>query len=115
MKKMTLMLLACSLLACQSKQDAMKVICNAPYECTSCVSKDEHMREKELVRHIMERLSNSEIKEMWEVLAVVPLKEQPTVLQREAQRSGLSQCPLAAEWALTRSMKHKTKPLKVSD
>ena len=102
MKKIGLMLLACSALACQSKQDAIKVICNAPHECTSCVSKDRNMRSKEIALHIARKLSNAEIKEMWEVLAAMPMKEQPTILQREAQRAGLSQCPLAAEWALKR-------------
>ena len=102
MREIGLMLLACSMLACQSKQDAMKVICNAPDECTSCVSKDQNMRSKEIAIHIDRQLSNAEIREMWEVLAAMPIKEQPTILQREAQRAGLSQCSLAAEWALKR-------------
>ena len=102
MRTIGLMLLACSLCACQSTQNAMKIICNAPNECASCASKDEDTRAKKIALHIDQQVSNAEIKKMWNVLAAAPIKEQSTILQREAQRAGLSRCPLATEWASKR-------------
>ena len=103
MRSVCSLLLACSLFACQSKhqstQSAMKIICNAPTECTSCSSKDRDTRDKQIALHIVQHVSNVEIKEMWKLLAAAPMNEQSIIVQRESKKIGLSQCPLAVEWA----------------
>jgi len=99
MRKICILMLTFSLFACQSKRSAMEVICTSSFKCASCKVEDRDEQSKRIAAYIAERLSNTEISNMWRVIPTAPDHERPTFLFREAKKAGLSECHLAKEWS----------------
>ncbi len=93
-------LLSLLLLAgCQSERAAMKVMCDAPSSCTECVKMQPAMQQQAFARHISERVSNVEMRAMFEALAIMPAAERVELLRETARDKGLSRCAYAEHLA----------------
>ena len=99
MQKICILILTCSLVACQSKRSAMELICTSSINCATCKVESRDEQSKRIAAYIAERLSNTEISNMWRAIPTAPDHERPTFLLREAKKAGLSECHLAKEWS----------------
>ena len=89
------LLLVTSLAACQSEQAAMRVVCDAPLDCTECGQGAPDSRQTRLAQHISERLSNAKVRDMFDALAVADPASRQSLLNERAKAVGLDRCALA--------------------
>jgi len=105
MKKLTLALLplALALLGCQSYQDGLAAICNAPSTCGKpCQEVSPDLRVEMVSRHINDSVGNGEAKALYLSLAGMAPEQRAVLLKQEAAKNGLSGCPLADMFASPR-------------
>ena len=105
MKKLVLIALPILLFACgcQSYQDGLAAICNAPSTCGEpCASVAPDARMAMMAKHIEGVLSNGEAVALFESLAAMAPEQKVITLKQEAQQAGLADCRLADVFATTK-------------
>ena len=81
------------LMGCQSRRAALKVICDAPVSCTACMQAKPVQKQTLLSRHIAQRLSNREVVEFYEQLAMASPSVRQSMLVDQLQGVGFDSCP----------------------
>ena len=89
-------LLFALLSACQSYQDGVAVVCNAPLDCPECLDKSPDQRAYLLAKHIEDRLYNRQARALFKALGAADVQTKRTILQEEAKAAGLRDCPLTS-------------------
>ncbi len=92
----TVTLLTVPLVSCQSYEKGVEIICNAPNTCgAECENAAPDMRAVKLADYIDGQLSNGEARAMFDNLAAAAPADKKVILDDEAKKAGLANCPLA--------------------
>jgi len=84
------------LAGCQSYQDGLAAICDAPRTCGEpCATAAPEMKLMMTAKHIDDVVSNGEAEKLFEALAAASPEQKVIMLKQEAQRAGLPGCALA--------------------
>lgn len=94
MRRLVLTALVC-LSACQSYDNGMQLICDAPKHCKECEGKQGEDKLRALDGYIEQHLRNEDAKQALLSLKDAPHHEQGKQLRRMATEAGLSSCPMA--------------------
>lgn len=84
-----------SLSACQSYDNGMQLICDAPKHCKECEAEQGEDKLRALDGYIEQHLRNEDAKQALLSLKDAPHHEQGKQLRRMATEAGLSSCPMA--------------------
>lgn len=91
----TLLLLPLVLLtACQSRADALRVVCNAPNDCVECRNADPSRRATLLAAYIDDHVSNGDVQELFAALAGADPGMRRTLIGNAAAEEGITECPI---------------------
>lgn len=83
-----------SLTGCQSRGEALRVLCNAPNNCVECRTADPANRATLIAQYIAAHVSNSEVQEMFAALAYADPAMRRSIVEREAAAEGITECPI---------------------
>lgn len=82
------------LTGCQSRGEALRIVCNAPNDCAECRGADPAVRATLLAQYIDDHVSNGEVREMFGALAGADPAARRAILERETAAEGLTECPI---------------------
>ena len=94
----TLLLVVGFSTGCQSEEEGIRWICNAPRECTECARVSPAERNEVLARTIDEGLRNAEARALFESLFSVDPATRSERLSERARALGITDCPMAERW-----------------
>ncbi len=83
---------------CQSYEDGIKAICEAPNHCEKCAKVAPDARGRLLAQQVEKDTSNGKAESFFESLGYMEPAERLTKLREEASSAGLTDCPLADKW-----------------
>ena len=103
MKAKSLLLLSGLLLfalttGCQSYEDGIKAICDAPSTCAKCAQVSPDQRMLVLSEHIESQVSNVQASAIFDSLAAMAPADRAATLRGRAADVGLNSCPLADQF-----------------
>ena len=90
-----LMVTAFGASGCQSEAAGLRVICDAPLNCTDCMNAPPDLRMQMLAQHIDSNLRNGEARALFESLAAAEPATRQESLTGRAKQLGIEKCPLA--------------------
>ena len=83
------------LTGCQSHKKAIQYICEAPKDCADWLTASPDVRITALYKHIEQKVSNREAKDMLLSLAPLSNKDKASVIQKSAQKESIKRCIFA--------------------
>ncbi len=78
---------------CQSKADALEVICQAPVN-SDCQGRVEWERPRCMAEYIEDNISNGEVEELFAALARADTATRRALLQAQLTEAGITSCPM---------------------
>ena len=81
--------------ACQSYQEGVQAICDAPIDCPECATKDHGIRAALLAQHLDEKLSNEDAKALFKSLTTLEPIEKSSYIENQALGVGIKHCAMA--------------------
>lgn len=82
------------LTACQSRGEALRVVCNAPNDCVECRNADPATRATLLAAYIDDHVSNGDVQELFAALAGADPATRRTLIRNAATEEGITECPI---------------------
>jgi hypothetical protein len=77
---------------CQSREEALQLMCNAPLDCRECIMAPPEERVLLLSDYISEGVSNPHVRALFESFRDLSQEQRRTALQDALQEAGIGQC-----------------------
>lgn len=85
--------------ACQSEEDGMRALCDAPRTCEECGNAAPEIRASVLARHVDDVVTNSEVSELFDSLAERSPEERVRIVRERASNAGIDHCAIVDVWS----------------